>query len=104
MRRVHLGLLLSVATATVGCARTDGRRARLPAAYGSYRHVDNTLVFELPDKGGYLVNGGPLDTGRLVAILHEAFDARPAPLRPAFVLDNVQAPWTAVAVLVRQTR
>jgi len=104
MRRVHLGLLLSVATATVGCARTDGQRARLPAAYGSYRHVDNTLVFELPDSGGYLVNGVPLDTGRLVAILHEVFDARPAPVRAAFVRDNVKRPWSDVEVLVRKTR
>ena len=104
MYRLHVGLLLSVAAAMPSCARTEAPRPRLPAAYGSYRHVDNTLVFELPDTGGYLVNTVPLDTARLVGILHEVFDVRPSSLRAAFVRDNVKRPWSDVDVLVRKSR
>ncbi len=104
MHRLHLRLLLSLAVVTLGCARTDGPRPHLQAAYGSYRHADNTLLFELPDSGGYLVNTVPLDTTRLVALLHEVYDVRPASLRAAFVRDNVKRPWSDVEVLVRKSR
>jgi hypothetical protein len=103
MHRFSIGLFLSVSAGLLSCARTDSPRRHLAAAYGSYRHVDNTLLFELPDTGGYLVNGVLLDTGRLVGILHEIFDVRPSSLRAVFVRDNVKRPWSNVDVLVRKS-
>jgi len=104
MHRVQLRSLLALIAVTVSCGRTEDPRPRLGAAYGNYRHVDNTLVFELPDTGGYLVNSVPLDTTRLVTLLHEVFDVRPPSLRAAFVRDNVKRPWSDVQVLVRKGR
>ena len=86
------------------CARSVPPRPWLPAAQGSYKRVDNTLVFELPDSGGYLVNGAPADTTRLVALLHEVFDPRPEELRAVFVHDNPKRSWSDVQVLVGKAR
>ena len=91
-----------LAGAILSCARTEAPRPRLSAAYGGYKRVDNTLVFELPDTGGYLVNTVPVDTTRLLALLHEVFDPRPPSFRAAFVRDNVKRPWADVQVLVRK--
>ena len=92
-----LGSLTAVACDTVP-------RPHLSAAYGSYRRVDNTLLFELPDTGGYLVNQTPLDTTRIMSLLHEVFDQRPAELRAAFVRDNPKRPWRDVEFLVARAR
>ena len=98
VRTAILGLVM------LSCARPGAPRPTLPAAHGSYKRVDNTLVFELPDTGGYLVNTVPADTTRLVALLHEVFDPRPAELRAVFVHDNPKRPWSDVEVLVRKAR
>ena len=79
-------------------------RPHLSAAYGSYRRVDNTILFELPDTGGYLVNGTPLDTTRIISLLHEVFDPRPAEFRAAFLRDNPKRPWRDVQFLVTRAR
>ena len=88
----------------LSCGGSLTSRPQLPAAYGSYRHVDNTLVFELPDTGGYVVNTVPADTARLVALFHEVFDGRPKELRAVFVHDNVKRPWSDVEILVVKAR
>lgn|SRR6266851_5440115 len=77
-------------------------RPHLPAATGDYLRVDNTLNFELPDSGGYLVNSTPLDTTRLLHILHDVFDQRLPYLRAAFVIDNPKRPWSDVEYLSRK--
>ena len=102
MRPVHFRWFF-LGAAILGCARPDAPRPRLPAAYGTYKHADNTLVFELPDSGGYLVNSVPVDTARLVALFHEVFDPRPPTLRAAFVRDNINRPWSHVQVLARKS-
>ena len=104
MHRLQLSILASLFAVPLSCGRIDGPRPHLQAAFGGYRHVDNTLVFELPDTGGYLVNTVPLDTTRLVALLHEVFDVRPESVRAVFVRDNIKRPWTDVEVLVRKSR
>ena len=96
------GLLTAILSAA--CSQPQSSRPRLPAAYGDYRKVDNTLVFELPDTGGYLVNGVPLDTAQLLQLLHEVFDQRRPYLRAAMLLDNPRRPWSDIQVLVRQTQ
>jgi len=65
--------------------------------------VDNTFTFELPDSGGYLVNKQPLDTSRLLDLLHQAFDQRKPYLRAAFLIDNPRRSWSDVEVLIRKT-
>ena len=97
-----LAFLTFVSLTAVACDTPP--RPHLSAAYGSYRRVDNTLVFELPDTGGYLVNQTPLDTSRIIALLHEVFDPRPAELRAAFVRDNPKRPWRDVEFLVARAR
>ena len=93
-----------LAITVLACAPSAHPRPRLPAASGTFRHVDNTLVFELPDTGGYLVNTIAADTARLVAVLHEVFDSRPQELRAVFVHDNPKRAWSDVEVLVRKAR
>ena len=90
-------MLLYLAAA---CSRNPARRPELPAIYGDYRQLHNKLVFELPDSGGYLVNGTPLDTARLPNIWHQDFDLRPPNLRAAFVVDNPKRPWRDVEFLI----
>ena len=95
---------LLAATLSAACSRPQSLRPRLPAAYGDYRKVDNTLVFELPDTGGYLVNGVPLDTTHLLQLLHEVFDQKQPYLRAAMLFDNPRRPWSELQVLVRNTQ
>ena len=99
-----LQVSLLAVTLSAACSQSQSPRSRLPAAYGDYRRVDNTLVFELPDTGGYLVNGVSLDTGRLPQLLHEVFDQRQPYLRVAMLRDNPRRPWTDVLFLVRRTQ
>jgi len=88
----------------VACSRAPAARPQLPASYGDYRRIDNSLTFELPDTGGYLVNGAPLDTARLVQLLHKVFDERQPYLRGAFVVDNPKRPWRDIEVLASAAR
>ena len=57
----------------------------LPAAFGAYRHADNTLVFELPASGGYLANGVPLAAEQLEPQLRAVFAPRSESTRAVFV-------------------
>jgi hypothetical protein len=91
-----LRLLTAALVITYGCAGRDTQvRPRLPAlAPGS--GVDNTLVFQLPDSGGYLVNGVAIEPGRIDTIIGEAFSSRPADLRAVIVWDNPRRDWADI--------
>jgi len=93
-----LGAVICVVLAA--CTGREAAR-RLPPATGTYRHVDNTIVFTLPDTGGYLANGAPIDTARLLRILSEVFAPRPASLRAVFVWHNDRRPWGDEELIAR---
>src|SRR6185503_8613141 len=103
MHRLSAGCLIN-ALLLLGCHKQEAARPELPAAYGDYRHLDNTLVFQLPDTGGYIANGQPLDTGRLGSILHEVVDSRKPHLRAAIVFDNPRRPWSDVEYLAAKAQ
>jgi hypothetical protein len=58
--------------------------------------VDNTLVIELPDSGGYIVNGVPLDTVRIREQIRAVFEERPQPQRAVIVWNNSTRGWSAI--------
>ena len=75
-------------------------RPTLPAAYGEYLKADNVLLFELPDSGGYLANGVPVDTAQVLSLLHTAYDRRQPQHRATFLRDNPNRPWQDVEFIV----
>jgi len=77
-------------------------RPHLPAAFAGYRALDNTLLIELPDSGGYTVNGIPVDSARLGRRFHQVFDSWEPSRRGAFLLDNPKRPWRDVEVVVEK--
>src|SRR5437764_14180565 len=72
------------------------QRPQLPAAFGAYTRVDNTVVFELPDSGGYLANGTPIDRARIPSVLHEVLAPRDSVMRAVFVIDNPHRSWADI--------
>jgi hypothetical protein len=92
LRAWSIGIVLSA-----GCA---GPSQRLPAATSNYQ-VDNTLVFELPDSGGYIVNGVPLDTAAIREQITALFSQRAPGQRAVFVWNNPTRAWRDVAPLQR---
>src|SRR5947209_15564737 len=52
-----------------------------------------TVVFELPDSGGYLANGTAIDRARISSVLREVFARRDSAMRAVFVIDNPHRPW-----------
>ena len=103
MSPLRLGLLALPLLAS-GCKSPTVVRPHLPASYGSFRRIDNALLFSLPDSGGYLVNTQRLDTTKLPGILHMVFDGPSAPQRAVFILDNPKRPWSDVKALARIIR
>jgi hypothetical protein len=83
-----LPLVSACAAPSTGGAQGSGNIERLPAATGEYRHVDNTLVFTLPDSGGFLANTRPLDSVEVEAQLRTVFAPWPSGRRAVFVWDN----------------
>jgi hypothetical protein len=85
IRLVRLGcavLLPSVAA----CQRaTDGAPCELPAATAEYQHIDDTLVFELPDSGGFIANGMVIARDELGTRLRTVFAPRAPNGRAIFV-------------------
>src|SRR6266516_2176668 len=71
-------------------------RLKLPAAFGAYTRVDNTVVFELPDSGGYLANGTPIDRARIPSVLHEVLAPRDSVMRAVFIIDNPHRSWADI--------
>ena len=80
----------------LGAACQSPQRPRLPAAFGEYTRVDNTVVFELPPSGGYLANGTAIDRARIASVLREVFARRESVMRAVFVVDNPHRPWADV--------
>ncbi len=72
------------------------QRPQLPAAFGAYTRVDNTVVFELPDSGGYLANGTPIDRARIPSVLHEVLAPRDSVMRAVFIIDNPHRSWADI--------
>jgi hypothetical protein len=83
-----------------GCA---GPSQRLPAATSDYQ-IDNTLAFELPDSGGYLVNGMSLDTAPIREQLKAVFGQRPQRQRAVVVWYNPNRPWSDFQFIQREAR
>lgn len=77
-------------------------RPHLPAAFAGYRALDNTLLIELPDSGGYTVNGIPVDSTRIGRLFHQVFDSWEPSRRGAFLLDNPKRPWRDVELVVEK--
>jgi hypothetical protein len=92
LRAWSVGIVLSA-----GCA---GPSQRLPAATSGY-HVDNTLVFELPDSGGYLVNGVLLDTAAIREQIATVFAQRAQEQRAVLVWNNPTRAWRDVELIQR---
>jgi len=83
-----------------GCA---GPPQRLPAATSDYQ-VDNTLAFELPDSGGYLVNGMPLDAAAIGEQLKVVFAQRPQRQRAVVVWYNPKRAWSDAQLIQRRAQ
>jgi hypothetical protein len=64
----------------------------LSAIPDSFRRYDVTLLIELPDSGGYLANGSPLDLRHLPARLNYVSATRPQFPRFLFVRVNPRRP------------
>ena len=97
-------LALAILVVVLGCGSRAKARPALQRASGSYARIDNALVFELPDSGGYLANSTAVDTSRILILLNEVFVPRPADRRPVFVHDNSKRPWSDVEFLVRKSQ
>jgi len=65
--------------------------------------LDLTVVFELPDSGGLLANGTPLDTSQVEGELRAIFDGRAPELRAVLVWDNPKRPAVVIWALKRAT-
>ena len=65
---------------------------RLPAMTDEY-NVDGTLVLTLPDTGGYIGNGIPMDSAKLASDLQIIFAPRRKPQRAVLVHYNPHRPW-----------
>ena len=68
------------------CQRaTGGTSCDLPAATTKYQHIDDTLVFELPDSGGFIANGMAIPRAELETQLRAVFAPRAPNTRAMFV-------------------
>jgi hypothetical protein len=91
---VRPAAILTCLALFVACSQpTAGRDnsaagARLAPASGAYREIHTTAVFALPDSGGFLVNGAPLDSLGIEPLLDALFATRAPDRRAAFVRDN----------------
>jgi hypothetical protein len=87
----------------LACGGRKSQRPALPSLVPPSR-VDNTLVFELPDSGGYVVNGVPIEADRIDTVVGEAFAGR-APLQRAVVVwDNPHRPWADLQPIIVAAR
>jgi len=101
---MRLLLLLAGALVSTGCGKSNSEGpARLPAADSTYLQLENTLVFELPDAGGFVINGQSVPQAEIPAQLAALFKARAPEQRAVVVWDNpkrrTDAQWIARAAL-----
>jgi len=78
-------------------------RPRLPAMSQPYR-VHTSITFELPDTGGLLANGEPIDTSRVEGLLRDVFSAREQEQRAVFVIDNPRRAWADIESIRTKAR
>ena len=105
MRRKASLCVLLLAAACRSAPASEEVRAdtapRLPAIDSAYSHLDNTLVFLLPDSGGFIANGVPVAQGSIPSHLAALFVTRPPQSRAVAVWDNprrrADAQWLARA-------
>jgi hypothetical protein len=83
-----LALLASCSPPTTGGSGSPAHDERLAPATGTYRQIDHTAVFELPDSGGFLVNTAAVDSLQVESLLGALFRDRPSERRAVFVWDN----------------
>ena len=76
-------------------------RPHLGALPPESRRLDNTIVFTLPESGGVLANGMPLDTGAVETQLRAIFATRSPELRAVLVRDNPARPAALIWALKR---
>ena len=101
---MRLLLLLVAALVSTGCGKSNSEGPpRLAAADSTYLQLENTLVFELPDAGGFLINGQSVPQAEIPAQLAAFFKARAPEQRAVVVRDNAKrrtdAQWIARAAL-----
>jgi hypothetical protein len=84
--------LLTVTVLGCGGGASDAARTqsdeRLPAADSTHQRLDNTIVFELPDTGGFLANGQPVRQEDIPGHLARDFAPREPGQRAVMVRDN----------------
>ena len=104
---MRISAFLATAIACSACrgpgaeAPSEQASARLEPADTSFQHIDNTFVFELPDTGGFLINGQAVPRAEIPEHLEGFFLARRPELRAVMVVDNPKwredAQWIARA-------
>jgi hypothetical protein len=78
-------LLWTVSLLSLACQPTGPARCELPATTDEYKHIDDTLVFELPESGGFVANGMVIPREQLGARLRMVFGPRAPNTRAIFV-------------------
>jgi biopolymer transport protein ExbD len=96
------GCVLLALVTVIGCQSPDRESHRLPAAPAAFRSTDNTLLIELPDSGGVLANGVPIDLAELEPQFHALFSSRPVETRAVFVRAGRRRSWQDIADIERQ--
>jgi hypothetical protein len=96
------GVAILLLAALASCSRGGNEPRRLPAAPEPFRSVDNTLLIELPDSGGFLANGVPVDTSELVGHFRVLFGSRAAGHRAVFVRAGEHRSWADVDAIARR--
>jgi len=83
--------LFAVLVLSAGCSdaiRNDKGTPRLAAIDSTYRNIASTLVFELPDDGGFVVNGQPIAQADIPAKISSFFASLTPEQRAVMVKDN----------------
>ena len=91
--------VFAIVAAALLAACRGGSRPHLPAITERYRHVDNTITFELPDSAGFLANGVPIAKSRIASLIAEIFAQRRPEVRAVFVVDNPARDWGDVELI-----
>ena len=88
----------------LACQRPVRETCELSAVTEPYSHVDNTLMFELPDSGGFIANGQPIAREELGRQLKAIFAPRRPNGRAVFVESFGPSRCADVAFLVARAR
>jgi hypothetical protein len=83
--------LIALLVLSAGCSeavRNDKANPRLAAIDSTYRNIESTLVFELPDDGKFIVNGQPIAQADIPAKLTSFFGGVAPEQRAVMVKDN----------------